>query len=316
MDSSITIDNIQEAHSRIFGLIHQTPILRSSSLNGLAGADLFFKCENVQKTGSFKIRGASNALFMLNELEAKNGVATHSSGNFAAALSSSAKWLGMPSYLVMPENTTLVKVNAVRSYGGDVIFCEPTLEAREQELERIVGETGATFIHPYNNDCVIAGQGTAALELCQAVPDIDILVAPVGGGGLLAGSSIAAKIISSNISIVAAEPKGADDAYRSLEKGEIIPSVEPKTLCDGLLTSLGDKTFPIIQKNVDAIIRVKDETTIEALRLIMERMKQVVEPSAAITLGAILTDPERFKGKRVGLILSGGNINLDQLPWL
>ena len=315
MPTTPTLSDIREAHRRIESYIHRTPVHSSRALNSTFESELFFKCENFQKTGSFKIRGASNAVFSLSDEQASKGVATHSSGNFAQALSQAAKWRGIRAYIVMPENSSAVKIEAVRGYGGEITFCKPTLEARESGLEEVVVKTGATFIHPYNNHQVIAGQGTAALELCGDVSNLDLIIAPIGGGGLMSGTALAVSALSPKSELIGAEPEGADDAYRSLQARRIIPSVNPTTIADGLRTSLGTLTFPIIKKYVKEIITVSDEVIIKAMRMIWERMKLVVEPSAAITLGAIMTKPQIFRKKRIGIILSGGNVDLKKLPW-
>jgi threonine dehydratase len=306
---------IQEAHERVKPYIHHTPVMSSSAVNEIAGARLFFKCENFQKAGAFKIRGASNSVFSLEEAEASKGVATHSSGNFAQALSLAASWRSIKAYVVMPSNAPEVKRRATMGYGAEIIPCEPTLKAREETLEKVVQEKGATFIHPYNYYNVVCGQGTVGLELCEQASDLDIVVAPVGGGGLISGVSIALKGLSPNTEIIGAEPAGADDAFRSLQAGRIIPQDNPQTIADGLRTSLGELTFTAIRKNVKTIITVSEEKIIEAMKLIWERMKIIVEPSSAITLGAVMTRPKDFSGKRVGLVLSGGNVDLANLPW-
>ncbi|GAB4379139.1 MAG: pyridoxal-phosphate dependent enzyme [Calditrichia bacterium] len=282
----------------------------------MVGARVFFKCENFQKVGAFKFRGAGNAIFSLSEEEAQRGVATHSSGNHAAAVSLAARIRNIPAYIVMPRTAPEVKKRAVGGYGGQIIFCEPTLASREQTLEQVVKDTGAVFIHPYNNEKVIAGQGTAALEFLQVVEDLDYLLAPVGGGGLISGSALTAQELSPRTRVVGVEPAGADDAWRSLKEGRIIPSVNPQTVADGLLTSLGTLTFPIIQKYVDQIVTVEDNRIIQAMRLIWERMKIIVEPSAAVPLAALLDGKLKVSGKRVGIIISGGNVDLEKLPWI
>lgn len=308
-------NNVLEAKKRIEPFIHHTPVLTSRAINEIIGNELYFKCENFQRAGAFKFRGASNSVFALDEKEAQRGVATHSSGNHAQALSLAAKIRGIPAYVVMPENSKKVKVEAVKGYGGEIIFCKPTLKSREETLEKVVEETNAVFIHPYNNPNVIAGQGTAALELMNQTPDLDYIIAPVGGGGLLSGTLLTVNSVSANIKVIAAEPEGADDAKKSLQRGMIVPSVNPKTIADGLLTSLGSITFKIIRKYVYDIITVSDEAIIRAMRLIWERMKIIVEPSSAITLGLLLENKIEMKNKRIGLILSGGNVDLDHLPW-
>lgn len=308
-----SITDIHLASNRIQEFIHRTPVLTSRSLSEQTGCSLYFKCENFQKAGSFKIRGGSNAVFSLDESSCQKGVATHSSGNFAQALALAASWRKIPAYIVMPRTAPNVKKQAVAGYGGKITLCEPTLQAREEGLEQVVKQTGAFFLHPYNNYDVIAGQGTAALELLNDVPDIDVLVAPVGGGGLISGSAIAAHGSNPEVKVYGAEPQGADDAYKSLQQGKIIPSVNPNTIADGLLTSLGDKTFPIISEHVEDIILVSDKLIVHAMRLIWERMKIIVEPSSAVTLAAILKNPGNFEGKKVGVILSGGNVELGKV---
>lgn len=311
-----TAAQLERAHTRIKPHIHRTPVLSSQSINEMLGASLYFKCENLQKVGAFKMRGATNAVFSLPEAERAKGVATHSSGNHAQALALAAKLAGIQAYIVMPENAPKVKVAAVRGYGAEVIFCKPTLQAREDTLEEVAGRTGAYFIHPYNYYPVIAGQATAAMELFeQAEKPLDVLIAPVGGGGLLAGSALAAHYFSPDTLVIAGEPAGADDAWQSLQAGHIIPQAGPDTVADGLRTSLGDKTFPLIQKHVKEIIRVSDKEIIKAMRLIWERMKIVIEPSAAVPLAALMQTKEQWAGKHIGLILTGGNVDLEQLPF-
>lgn len=307
--------DIQAAQERIRDWIHRTPVMTSSGIDRIVGCRLFIKCENFQKVGAFKFRGASNAVLLLDEKEAARGVATHSSGNHAAALALAASRRGIPAYIVMPSNAPEVKKKAVAGYGATITFCQPTLSSRESTLDEVVRETGARVIHPYNNFEVICGQGTAALELLQDHPDLDIIITPVGGGGLLSGTATAARAIRHNIKIIGAEPLNANDAWQSFRKGEIVPSVSPNTIADGLLTSLGDLTFAIIMNKVDDIITVKEENIVRAMRTIWERMKIVVEPSAAVTLGIILENPGLFEGRNVGLILSGGNVELSKLPF-
>jgi len=309
------ICDIREAHERIRRHIHRTPVFTCETLNRMCGAELFFKCENFQKVGAFKIRGASNAVFSLTREEASNGVATHSSGNHAAALALAARWREIQAYVVMPENAPGVKKKAVADYGAEIIFCRPTLEAREKTLADVMERTGAVMVHPYNDYRVITGQGTAALELCEDVPNLDLVVAPVGGGGLLSGTALSVHALSPGTKVVAAEPQNADDAFQSLKAGHVIPVKEPNTVADGLRTSLGDKTFSIIRKEVETIIPVSEESIVDAMRMIWERMKIIVEPSSSVTLGAIKTEPGFFAGKRVGIILSGGNVDLASLPF-
>ena len=310
-----SLTDIRAAADRIRRHIHRTPVLSCAGIDRLVGARLFFKCENFQKVGAFKIRGATNAVLSLNERAAAAGVATHSSGNHAAALALAARLRGVPAYVVMPDTAPQVKKDAVAGYGVQVTFCAPTLEAREAGLARIVADTGAVFIPPYNDERVIAGQATAALELLADIPDLDLILTPVGGGGLVSGTALTVRGLSSRSRVIAAEPKGADDAYRSFRAGHIIPSVNPQTIADGLLTSLGDKTFAIIRDCVDDIVTVEEADIIRAMRLIWERMKIVVEPSAAVPLGALLSRSVDVRGKRVAIILSGGNVDLARLPF-
>lgn len=294
---------------------HRTPVLQSSLLNEISGSRLFFKCENFQKMGAFKMRGAAHAIMNLPRDQQQKGVVTHSSGNFAQALSLAAKMLRVPAYIVMPESAPEVKKAAVRTYGGRITECPSTLEHRERTAEKIQNETGATFIHPSNDMDVILGQGTAAIELLQEHPDLDYLVTPVGGGGLLAGSALAVKHFGTNCSCIGAEPSEADDAWRSLKSGKIETNKTASTIADGLKTQLGDKNFPIILENVQEIIRVSEVEIIQALKLIWERMKIVVEPSSAVALAAVLKDSQRFKNKKTGIIISGGNVDLSNLPF-
>ena len=312
----LKLNQIKQAAKRINPYINRTPVLTCTSINNILGAKIFFKCENFQKVGAFKFRGACNAVFSLSDAKARFGVATHSSGNHAAALSLAASIRSMPAYIVMPRTAPAVKKAAVAGYNGNITFCEPTLDAREKTLEDVVKKTGAKFIHPYNDYDVIAGQGTAALELIQEIADLDIIMAPVGGGGLLSGTAVTVSQISPRTQIIAGEPAGADDACRSLQAGKILPCINPNTIADGLRTSLGDKTFPIIKKYVHRIVTVSDEFIIEAMRLVWERMKIIIEPSAAVPLGVLLQKKLDVTGKRVGIILSGGNVDLDNLPWL
>ena len=308
-------DDIIQAHQLIGGIIHLTPVLTCSTLDRMTGSELFFKCENLQKTGAFKFRGASNAVFSLTEEQASRGVGTHSSGNHAAALAFAASLRGIKAQIVMPSNSPDIKKKAVAGYGGIITFCEPTLESRETTLLHIAGQTGVEIIHPYNNTKVIAGQGTAGKELLELYPDLDIVMCPVGGGGLLSGTALSVKALAPDCRIIAAEPSGANDAYRSFRAGYIIPSIHPKTIADGLLTSLGELNFDIISRNVDDIITVSETSIIQAMRLIWERMKLIIEPSSAVPLAALLENKERFQNKRIGIILSGGNVDLDNLPF-
>jgi len=308
-----TFGQIKEAYKRIKTVVHKTPVLSCSSINHMVQAHLFFKCENFQKTGSFKFRGASNCVFSLSDKEAISGVVTHSSGNHAAALSLSARMKNIPAYIVMPSSAPKVKVEAVKGYGGIVTFCHPTLQAREETAQKIINEKHAHLIHPYNNYKIIAGQGTAALELIKEIDDLDIIAAPVGGGGLLSGAAITAKSQKKNIQVIGCEPENADDAFRSKKAGYIIPSENPDTIADGLLTSLGTKTFPIIRDLVDDIVLVSENEIVNAMRLVFERMKIVIEPSAAVPLGALISGALDAKGRKVGIIVSGGNIDIKNI---
>ncbi len=310
-----TLNDIREAAGRIKPYAHRTPVLTSESLNRQVGAQVFLKCENFQKVGAFKFRGACNAVYSLTDEEAACGVCTHSSGNHAQALALAAKLRGIPAYIVMPDNAPSVKKNAVAGYGGYITFCEPTLEARESILERISLETGANVVHPYDNERVIAGQGTAALELLEDVPDLDVIIVPVGGGGLLSGTAIAATEINSGIRVIAGEPEMADDAHRSMKEGKIIPSLNPKTVADGLLTSLGKLTFPIIQKRVEQIVTVSEAGIIASMKFVWERAKIIIEPSSAVAVGVLWERKIDLTGLKIGVILSGGNVDLEKLPW-
>lgn len=309
------LHNIEEAAERIRDYVHRTPVMTSSMIDGICGARLFFKCENLQKAGAFKSRGACNAVFSLDESQLNKGVATHSSGNHAQALARAAMLRKAEAYIVMPETSPLVKVEGVKGYGGRITFCKPTLQAREDTLKEIISNTGALEIHPYNDYRIIAGQATCAMELLQQSPDLDIVLAPVGGGGLLSGTALAATYLSPNTKVIAAEPEMANDAYRSFKEGRFVPSENPRTIADGLLTSLGSRTYPIIIKYVDDIVTVSEDGIVEAMRLVWERMKMVIEPSSAVPLAAILEQKIDVHGKRVGIIVSGGNVDLTSLPW-
>jgi threonine dehydratase len=303
------------AHNRIQSFVHKTPVLSSESINEMLGTTLFLKCENLQKVGAFKFRGATNAIRLLSKINAQKGVATHSSGNHAAAIALAAKQLGVPAYIVMPNNAPEIKKKAVAGYGAKITFCEPTLEAREVTLNQVQEETGATFIHPYDNFDVICGQGTAAKELLEEIPDLEIVIAPIGGGGLMSGTAISSKSIKPTIKVFGAEPQLADDAYQSFKKGELILAGPPKTIADGLLTSLSPLTFKIIQNNVDEIFTVSEESIIKTMRMIWERMKIIIEPSSAVPIAAILDNKSIFKNKKIGVIISGGNVDLEKLPF-
>ncbi|MBN7797073.1 pyridoxal-phosphate dependent enzyme [Parahaliea mediterranea] len=306
---------VEQAAARIADYIHHTPVYTSAQLDELCGARLFFKCENLQKVGAFKARGASNAVLSLPEAEAARGVATHSSGNHGAALAMAARRRGIPAHIVMPANAPAVKKAAVAGYGAFIVECEPTLAARQATLERVIAETGAHLVHPYNDPRVIAGQGTTALELLRQVADLEVIAVPVGGGGLLAGVAIAAKAINPAIEVLAVEPAGADDAFRSFGLGRLVEQTAPDTIADGLRTSLGELNYRIIRQHVDTIVTVPDEAIVRAMRLQWTRLKTLVEPSGAVSFAGVLEHPERFRGRRAGIVISGGNLDLDQLPW-
>ena len=308
--------DIRAAHERIRPHIHRTPVLTSARLDAAHGAALFFKCENFQKVGAFKARGATNAVFSLDEATAQRGVATHSSGNHAAALSRAARLRGIAAHIVMPSNSTKVKVRAVEGYGGRITFCEPNQKAREAACARIIAETGATLIHPFENEDVMAGQGTVAVELMEDVSDLDLVLCPVGGGGLLCGTAVAVKAMRPNTKVIATEPAGAADAAESFQSGELVYQEKKQTIADGLLTNLGAINFALIQRHVDDVVTVSEEAIVAAMRTIWETMKIVVEPSGAVPYAAVLEERADFRGKRVGLILTGGNVDLDALPWM
>ncbi|MEP4145780.1 MAG: pyridoxal-phosphate dependent enzyme [Halioglobus sp.] len=309
------LEDVQQAWRRISPHLHRTPVMSSHLLDELTGAKLFFKCEHLQKAGSFKARGATNAVLGLDDDEAAAGVATHSSGNHGAALAMAARARQIPAHIVMPSNAPNVKKEAVAAYGGLIIECEPTLAAREATVAAVVGQTGAQEVHPYKDPRIIAGQGTVLLELLEQVEDLDVLVVPVGGGGLLAGTALAAKAINPKIEVVAVEPEGADDAFRSFGLGELQPQTNPQTIADGLRAGLGELNFDIIRKHVDTILTVSDTLIVEAMQLQWTRMKQVIEPSGAVSFAGVLEHPERFRRRRVGVVVSGGNVDLDNLPW-
>lgn len=310
-----TKQEVEEAFERVKSYVHNTPVLKSSYINGISESEIFFKCENFQKMGAFKMRGATNAILQLSEAQKKDGVVTHSSGNFAQALSLAARNLGVKAYIVMPENAPQVKKDAVISYGGIITESESTAIARENEAERIQNETGATFIHPSNDINVILGNATAAVELIQSHPELDYIFTPVGGGGLIAGTSLAVNYFGNNCKTIGAEPFEVDDAFRSLKSGKIEFNKTTNTIADGLKTFLGDVNFPVIKEFVSEIIRVEEAEIISAMKLIWERMKIIVEPSSAVALAALLREKERFKNKKIGIIISGGNVDLKKLPF-
>ena len=307
--------SLLQTRRRIFPFVHNTPVFTSTLLDELSGATLFFKCENFQKMGAFKMRGATNAIMQLSKEQQERGVVTHSSGNFAQALSLAAKNLGVTAYIVMPNNAPSVKKDAVLDYGGVVTDCEPNIKAREQAAADIVVEKGATFIHPSNDLDVILGNATAAMELLEAHPDLDFIVSPVGGGGLLAGTALAAYYFGSDCLVIGGEPKLADDAFRSLKSGQIETNISANTVADGLRTQLGNINFPILQKHVDHIVCVEEQEIIKAMKLLWERLKIVVEPSSAVAFAAVLKEKNLFRNKRVGIILSGGNVDLETIKF-
>src|SRR6476646_5662950 len=307
---------IRVAHQRIRPHIHRTCVLTSSRLNDASGASLFFKCENFQKGGAFKARGATNAVFSLDDTAARRGVATHSSGNHGSAVARAAKLRGIPAHIVMPSNSAKVKIRAVESYGAQIVFCEPTEESREIKCTEVINQTGATLIHSFENEHVVAGQGTAAIELLEDIADLDVIMCPVGGGGLLSGTAIAAKSMRPQIKVVAAEPANADDAAQSFRAGRRLVREKKFTIADGLRTNIGEPNFAIVQSYVDDIVTVSEEAIISAMRTIWETMKIIIEPSAAVSYAAIVENKIAFEGKRVGIILTGGNVDLDALPWM
>ena len=312
-----SIDDIRAAAGRIKGVGHRTPILTSQTLDEMAGRKLFFKCENLQKVGAFKLRGGWHAFSMLSDEEAANGVCTHSSGNHAQAVAFSAMKRGITSYIVMPNNVPDVKLDAVKGYGANITLCEPTLEARKKTLDEIAKKTGAQVVHPFNNPNVIAGQGTAALEMIEDLGTLDAIIAPIGGGGLMSGTCIATRNLLPEAKLFGAEPAGADDAYHSLKQGKIIPQTNPDTICDGLLTSLGEYTWNILKDHLEAIYTVTDDEVINAMRLVWERMKIIIEPSSATAVAVVLkSEFKALKGlEKVGIILTGGNVELSKLPF-
>jgi threonine dehydratase len=311
---AIDLDRIRSAHERIRPHIHRTPVLTSVRLDEASGAKLFFKCENLQKIGAFKARGATNAVFSLDDATAKRGVATHSSGNHGTALARAAKLRGIPAHIVMPQNSAKVKVRAVEGFGAHIVFCEPNDAAREAACADVIAKTGATLIHSFENEDVMAGQGTAAVELLEDV-DVDLVMCPVGGGGLLAGTATAAKSMRPNAKVIAAEPANADDAAQSFHAHKRIVTDKKFTIADGLRTNVGEKTFPIVQRYVDDIVTVSEEAIVSAMRTIWETMKIIVEPSAAVPYAAIADGKINLAGRRVGIIFTGGNVDLDALPW-
>jgi threonine dehydratase len=315
MQQILDIAAIRAAAERIAPHIRRTPVMRCPQLDAETGAEVFFKCENFQEMGAFKLRGASNAVQSLPANVLSRGVATHSSGNHGAALALAAQRRSTPACVVMPDNASAFKRRAVEGYGARIIYCEPTQAGREAALQCFVTESGATVVHPYNDPAVMAGQGTAALELHEEVPDLDVVLAPLGGGGLLSGTAVATRALRPAAKVFGAEPMGADDAWRSLQAGHIVPVAHPDTVADGLRATIGQLTFAVIRAEVDAVLRVEDADTVTAMRYVWEHMKIVIEPSAAVPVAALRKGLAEVRGKRVGIILSGGNLDLDHLPW-
>ena len=311
----VTYNDIEKAHQRISDHIHNTPILTSDSLDNELGSNLFFKCENFQKTGSFKIRGATNSILQLNDTEIKNGIITTSSGNHGAAVAFIADKIGTSSKIIMPNNTPKNKIENVERYGGKIFYCEPNIKSREYTLEKMVQKSGGSIIHPYNDEKIIAGQGTAAKELIEKVPDLDAIICPVSGGGLLSGTLLAAKNLKPDIKVFGAEPENADDTYRSILNNKIMSNQTTDTIADGLRAQVGTITFPIIKENVDKILLVSEEMIVSSMYMIWQRLKIIIEPSCSIVLAALILNSKKFLNKKVGLILTGGNYDLKQIPW-
>ena len=311
----VTYNDIEKAHQRISDHIHNTPILTSDSLDNELGSNLFFKCENFQKTGSFKIRGATNSILQLNDTEIKNGIITTSSGNHGAAVAFIADKIGTSSKIIMPNNTPKNKIENVQRYGGEIFYCEPNIKSREDTLEKMIQKSGGSIIHPYNDEKIIAGQGTAAKELIEKVPDLDAIICPVSGGGLLSGTLLAAKNLKPGIKVFGAEPENADDTYRSILNNKIMSNETTDTIADGLRAQVGTVTFPIIKENVDKILLVSEEMIISSMYMIWQRLKIIIEPSCSIVLAALMLNSKLFLNKKVGLILTGGNYDLKQIPW-
>ena len=311
----VTYNDIEKAHQRISDHIHNTPILTSDSLDNELRSNLFFKCENFQKTGSFKIRGATNSILQLNETEIKNGIITTSSGNHGAAVAFIADKIGTSSKIIMPNNTPKNKIENVQRYGGKIFYCEPNIKSREDTLEKMIQKSGGSIIHPYNDEKIIAGQGTAAKELIEKVPDLDAIICPVSGGGLLSGTLLAAKNLKPDIKVFGAEPENADDTYRSILNNKIMSNETTDTIADGLRAQVGTVTFPIIKENVNKILLVSEEMIISSMYMIWQRLKIIIEPSCSIALAALMLNTKKFLNKKVGLILTGGNYDLKQIPW-
>lgn len=316
MNEIPSYDDVLEASERIRPFTFRTPVMRSNWFNKQTGAELFFKCENFQKVGAFKFRGACNAILSLNSDEGAKGIVTHSSGNHAQAVAQAARLKGYRATIIMPKNAPTVKVKAVKDYGADILFCEPTIDARKEMTYHFINETDAHFIHPYNHPMVIAGQGTVAKEFLEDVPDLEIIIAPVGGGGLISGTCVSAKKIKPSIKVVGTEPEFADDAYRSMKEGSIQPVLRTDSVADGLRTTLGDVTFKIMNDKLDELVTVSEEAIVRDMRSVWERMKIIIEPSAAVSVAACMEQKIDIKGKKVGIILTGGNVDLDKLPWM
>jgi len=310
-----TLSDIEKAHHRISGYTHVTPVLTSKTINEITGSENYFKCENFQRIGAFKMRGASNAILSLKKDERSNGVATHSSGNHAQAVALAAKLTGIKAYIVMPKGSSKVKKEAVQDYGAEIIICENTLASREETLNNVVEKTGARFIHPYNDYAVITGQATASKELIESTPNLDAVITPVGGGGLLGGTALSSHYLMPSTKVYGAEPKNVDDAYQSFKEGKIIPVGTTPTIADGLKTSLGERNFDIISEMVTDIFTVSEKEIIDAMRLVWERMKIIIEPSSAVALAVLIDQKEFFRNKKVGIIISGGNVDLEKLPF-
>jgi len=310
-----TLKEVQAAVKKVTPHVHRTPVLTSQTIDHMLGARVYFKCENFQRMGAFKIRGGVHALLRLSEEDRTRGGITHSSGNFAAALSLAARLTGSKATIIMPSDAPAVKKEAVQGYGGNIIECTPGLKHREAKMQEVRDSTGAVFIHPSNNMNVILGNASAAMELAGEIENLDVVIAPVGGGGLLAGTALATNHLNYYIETIGAEPFGADDAYLSLKTGKIQPSINPKTIADGLKTQLGDQNFPIIRKFVSKIIRVEESEIVDAMRLVWERMKIIIEPSSAVAVAALFRNKVEFRNRSIGVILSGGNVDLDHLPF-
>ncbi len=310
-----SIRDIVSSSNRIQQYIHKTPVLTSTSINELIGASLYFKCENYQKVGAFKIRGATNAILQLNDKEKTNGVVTHSSGNHGQAIALAAKWFNSKAYIIMPENSAKPKIEAIRGYGAEIIFCGPTQRDREVTVENLITKTNAHFIHPYDDDRIICGQATAAKEFMEEMPDLDYIIAPIGGGGLISGTILSAQYFNPKTKIIGVEPQEVDDAYQSLKAGVLQKNGTINTLADGLRASLSERTFSIIKNGIHEIITISEAEMIKAMRLVWERMKIIIEPSSATVMAAALKQKEKLKGKKIGLIITGGNVDLEALPF-